>query len=306
MPSRLIPTAVIAAAAAVTAGFATAPAGAAPADALTRLTLTPAGEVLVSDYRNRRILVLDAATLAPAEEIAIDGRPLGVAWIGGRLYVGNDTTSSVEVYERDGKGRWKARRGLAPRKGTAPRPTDIAGDPARGLVFVSSVEKQAVLVFDARGRPLREIGGPGVLRIPTGVAIDPVAGRVLVSDMGDPRGGIFGGPEVPASIQIFDYEGAWLGSISGGAAAPGFRFSRPQGLAVDGAGRIYLADSFLGQVLVFDGASHAGLSVIGSKGPAPGQLLHPLDVGIDPATLDVLVTSRMTGRVEVFDGGAAQ
>jgi DNA-binding beta-propeller fold protein YncE len=236
-----------------------------PLGAVTRLALTAEGDVLVSDYRNQRVLVLDGNDLEQVKDvIAIAGRPLGLAWNGDRLYVGNDTTGNIEVYRKDQQGKWKAQGRLT------------------SLLYT--------------------IEAPGILLAPIGIALDRFAGLVLVSDLGDPSG--FFSPRVPASVKIFDYDGDYLDTISG-SAQTGFQFSRPQGLAVDDEGNIYLADSFLGQVLVFDGNSLTGQTVLGSKGTGPGQLLHPLDVEIDPVTLDVLITSRMTERVVVFPGGAA-
>lgn len=77
-----------------------------------RIELTPEGEVFVSESSQRRVLLLDGVTLDVVDEIPILGQPLGIAWAGGALLVGNATTGNVETYARDG-GRW-AQRGRAP------------------------------------------------------------------------------------------------------------------------------------------------------------------------------------------------
>jgi hypothetical protein len=68
---------------------------------------------------------------------------------------------------------------------------------------------------------------------------------------------------------------------------------------------VLLVDSVRGQVLVFEGGgwSWTGIKKFGGRGTGPGQLLHPLDVAVDPITADVVVTSRLTGRIEVFEQG---
>ncbi len=115
-----------------------------------------------------------------------------------------------------------------------------------------------------------------------------------MSDYGDPSGSF--GVNIPARVQIFDYDARDLGGISG-------TFSRPQGLAVDGSGHIFLADAFRGVVLVFDRATGSELKILGGFGSGPGQLFLPWDVVIDGTSKDVFVTSNRPGRVEVFRGG---
>ena len=83
------------------------------------------------------------------------------------------------------------------------------------------------------------------------------------------------------------------------------RFSRPQGLAVDGKGRIYVVDALSAEVLVLDRETGATLNTIGTFGSNPGQLLLPLDIVVGQ-TGDVLVTSYRTGKIERFTGVATQ
>ncbi len=262
-----------------------------------RIALAPNGNLIVSDYREGAIFTLDRRNLEVVRAFTVPGRPLAVAWERGRLFVGNEATGSVEVYNRAGKWLYD----LGGAKGIIRQPADIAIDARRGLAFVVDGYDRIVKVFDTRGPLLYTISGPGTapdqLARPTGIALDQDREEVLVSDYGDPEAGI------PARAQIYDYTGDYLGAISGEAGAGEFRFSRPQGLAVDGIGHIFLVDSLLGQVLVFDRATGAGLKTLGSFGMAPGQLLLPLDITLDRRAMDLFVTNNRTGRVEVFRGG---
>ena len=81
-----------------------------------------------------------------------------------------------------------------------------------------------------------------------------------------------------------------------------YKFSRPQGLAVNEQGHVYVVDSVRGQVLVFDRDTQQGVTIIGSLGPGPGQLQLPLDIIIDGASKDLHVTSNRNRRIEVFNG----
>ena len=96
-------------------------------------------------------------------------------------------------------------------------------------------------------------------------------------------------------------------TISGKAGMMGNRFSKPQGLAVDDAGHIFLVDCWLGYVLVIDRASGGTLKTLGAYGTDPGQLALPLDVVVDLRSKDVAVTNNRPRRIEVFPkGGVVQ
>jgi DNA-binding beta-propeller fold protein YncE len=134
---------------------------------------------------------------------------------------------------------------------------------------------------------------------PTAIAFDPVRREILVSDYGevddfrDPR------------VQIFDESGNLVASISGKAGMIGYRFYRPQGLAVDAAGRILLVDAWSGQVLILDRTTGETVSTLGGYGTDPGELMLPLDLVIAGESSDVFVTNNRPGRIEVFAEGGA-
>lgn len=292
--------AVLAASSAVAAEFAGSP---------TRVALTPSGDIVVSSYLDSRIVFLDRVTLEITDELKIKDQkdkganPLGVAWGLDQLFVGMEATGKVQIYERGQNGKWRLK-GHLKSPDLIPKPTDIAVNEAAGLVYVLTGGDEPIMVFTADGEFHDTIGEVDLLS-PSGIAVDTNAGLVLVSDGGDPHGGIFGGPDVAARVQIFNGAGDLVGSIGGSAVASEFRFSRPEGLFVDGTGRVFLVDSIRGEVLVFEGEgwSWTGTTKFGGRGTGPGQLLHPLDVAVDPITADVVVTSRLTGRVVVFEQG---
>lgn len=274
-----------------------ATAGAQTLPSPVRIARAPSGDLLVSDYLQQSILVLRQADLAVRRAFRVAGRPVAIAWGRGRIFVGNESTGSVEVYNP--AGMWLYDLGGA--KGLVRQPMDIAVGNQRGLVFVVDGSDKLVKVFDVNGPLLYTMpaaGAGGVpLQNPTGIAIDADREEVLVSDFGDP------GIGVPARVHILDYHGARLGEISGASGQRGYGFSRPQGLAVDGIGHVFVVDAMLGQVLVFDRTTGAGLKRLGTSGTGPGQLLLPLDLVLTGASRDVFVTSNLAARVEVFRHG---
>jgi DNA-binding beta-propeller fold protein YncE len=262
-----------------------------------RIALAPKGKLLVSDYQLGLILTFNRKSLKLVRGFAIKGKPLGVAAGRRVIYVGNDSTKRVEVYNK--KGKWKYDLGTP--DDLIFQPTDIAVDKSRRRVFVVDGRKKIVRVFSTEGRALYDIPGsnpdPQQLASPTGIVLDQDRQEVLVSDYGDPLAGI------PARIQIFTYEGAHLDTISGRMGMLGSRFNRPQGLAVDRNGHVLLVDSLASEVLAFDRTTGSHLKTLGSFGSEAGQLQMPLDLVIHPKSKDVFVTNNRAGRVSVFRRG---
>lgn len=258
-----------------------------------RVALMPSGHLLVTDIRLYAVVEWNPRQDRVVRMLSIPGKPVGIAWGWGRIFVGNDTTRSVEVYNRSGRLMYTL--GEA---GQIGRPSDIAVDSKRKLVFVSDAKGGRVLVYDQRGALLRTLPAPGETPLfqPTGLTVDPVRGEVLVSDFG--KAGSF---STEAWVRIYDYDGNYLDGISGKAQAD-YGFSRPEGLAVNKQGLIYLVDSLRSQVLVFDRATLQGVALLGEAGTEPGKLLLPVDAVIDEKTNDLYVTNNRHGTVKVFEG----
>jgi DNA-binding beta-propeller fold protein YncE len=173
-------------------------------------------------------------------------------------------------------------------------------DTKRRLVFVLDGQGRTVLVYrmngDLRGTIGRRGTGTEALQNPTGLAVDPLRREVLISDYGDPR------TSDPPAIKIFSYGGAFVGAISGKSGMLGRRFSRPQGLAVDGADHVFVTEAVAGEVIVLDRETGATLKTLGALGVGPGELWLPLDVAVD-SDLNVLVVNNRLGRIEIFERG---
>ena len=64
-----------------------------------RLVESPAG-LLVGDYVGYSVVILNSKTLAVEDTVPITSKPLSVAWMNGRIYVGDEKTGFIEVYEK--------------------------------------------------------------------------------------------------------------------------------------------------------------------------------------------------------------
>ncbi len=283
-----------------------------------RLSLVSSGNLIVSDFTRRKVFTLDRNSLKITNFVSIadvnndfgeinekkEGRPMAVGQFGNLLFVGNAFSSRVEV--RDANKPKKILYNLGDKTGNPhiKKPTDLAVDKATGQVFVLDGAAKMVSVFRSDGALLYSIPIPSNPNDPnkmtnlTSIALDEANQEVLVSDHGPLVGFSFGG--LPGYVHIFSYTGEFRGQIQGNLS--GFRFSRPQGLAVD-SGKIFIVDSVLGQVLVFDRTTLAGIATIGKFGTNPGELFAPTDIVVDKGTKDVFVVSANPARVEVYRNG---
>ena len=278
-----------------------------------RLSESPAG-LLIGDYVGFKVVILNPRTLAVEDIVPITSKPLSVAWMNDRVYVGDEKTGLIEVYEKSASTRnpGKSKNKLewvqvSPNlTGTpVPQPSDIAVDENLGLLFVASKIEKTVSVFDQTGALIRIIGDQGSaapLERPQGLALDHTGKRLYVSDDSvNLCSGWFSC--ALGAVIVYDYDGNLLGVIPSDDQPDTFKFGRAQGLAVDGTGRIYLVDSFRSEVLVFEETatnSWTGIGRFGTKGAGVKQLLLPMDVMVNEKKSKIYVTSTMTARIEVF------
>lgn len=253
-----------------------------------RIAEGPKDTVLVSDYRRQSIVHVDLKNLKQRRKLRIDGKPLGVVWADGLLYVGNESRGQVEVY---GSGS-KLIRAIGEPGGMIPN--DLAIDREGGRLFVADCRDQAVKVFTLDGDYLFNIGAASLSQ-PVALNYDPHRRELLVSDFGCPEEGI------PSAVYIFDGEGAQLARIPGSQKTGMFSstttFLRPQGV-VASDDRICLVDSFLGRLLVLDRVRGSLLASFDTSSSGE-KLLLPLDLLLLPGG-DVLVTNNRAGCLSRF------
>lgn len=246
-----------------------------------RIALTDDHRLLASDYQAQTLLLFDSQTLTINRSLAVNGYPLAVGMHQGKIFVGNETKQCVEVYS-SGTGEKLFDLGDGP--GSIPVPNDLAIDTKYGRVFVVDSTAKRIAVFSVDGPLLYTITDPSLIR-PTALALDESGAQLYVSD--------FGSRDFAPGVLVFNYDGSYVRRITGA-------FSRPQGLAMDGSGHLFLADALLGQVLVFDRASGQEMQRLGSLGTYSGPHKLPLDVVFDGVSQKIFVTDYLAGRIEPF------
>ena len=164
-------------------------------------------------------------------------RPRGLTMDGqGNLYVAD--TGSNRIVKITPSGQQLAQfGGQGPGPGQVNQPTDVAVD-ASGRMYVADTFNQRVQVLDPAGRYVREwpIGGANTFDSPH-IQLGP-GGQVFITD-----------PEAHVVI-AYDGAGRALGEWGGFGQEAG-RFHKPLSLAFDGAGQVYVVDTYNHRVQVF-------------------------------------------------------
>jgi DNA-binding beta-propeller fold protein YncE len=249
--------------------------------ALTEPDLNRVALYDISGARPRKIGAFGRVGFRPGELHGPHGATLDSR---GRLYVADTFNHRIQVFDVAGLAEGRAPRlvsafgnfgkGIGDLK--APHAAVAVSPHVRDRVFVTDSRNDRIQVFDRDGRPTGIVlGGTGAeegkLSGPVGTAFDP-RGRVLyVAEAGNRR------------VSAFDaVSGAFLFAFGRDLTSPG-------GIAVDGAGTVYVTD--VGSRLVrryapvrgangaLRGARPAG--AWGRGGTGPGEWTYPQAIAID-------------------------
>ncbi len=156
-----------------------------------------------------------------------------------------------------------------------------------GRLFVSDTSNDRILRFSLDGTNGVEIIAPGTVANPKGLAVR--GSRLYVADDQHHR------------VLVTDAGGRTLTSIGkGNGTGPG-QLNFPYGVALDGAGRVFVADDLNHRVVRFSTApAYPYKARFGSYGTQPGQLAYPRGIATDGAGA-LYVANTGNDRIEVFD-----
>ena len=201
------------------------------------------------------------------------------------IYVTDSEAGKIFVFDEQGKTR-KVFGSLKWGEGFFKRPTGIAIDRETHRVYVTDTLANRVYVLDADGKVLRSFGKrggeKGEFNFPIEVQVKK--GVVMVVDAMNFR------------IQLFDRDGNFQAQI-GASGDPAGGIYRPKGIGIDSEDHIYVVDSELGMVQVFDRQGRR-LYRFGN-GTNFGQFLLPAGLFIDRNDRVYLVDS-YNRRIQVF------
>jgi len=247
------------------------------------------GAVLVADFSARELrLFAGDEPVGKAFNVALDAEE--------NVYVSDTNGAVVRVFSRAGQ----LLRSLGAQQ--LERPTGIAVDPRRKLLYVSDSSKRKsenhrVRVFDLGGQWLRDLGAKegrpgkgeedGQWYFPTYIAVDPSNGDVYVADTMNFR------------IQVFDASGTFKRKYGENGDAPG-TFARLKGLAFDSFGNLYVVDGDHSNVQLFD-KQFQPLMFFGGFARKLEYFDIPSGIAIDPLTNRIYVCNEYIARINVYE-----
>lgn len=208
------------------------------------------------------------AAAVPTYSTAIYGmkQPAGVAVTpsGDRIYVA-ETQGDRALLVLDGTGNVIAKAGPPGAAQTGRVPVYVAVNPVTSEVYASDRWAGAVFVYDRDGKYLRRFIPDAAITewAPLGVGFD-AKGDLFVSDVASAANVVYEFDSAGKLVQTFGKDD---------------KMSYPNGIAVDAAGHVFVADGSNGRVLVFD-SSGSRLAII-ARGVGDGQLGMPRGIAID-------------------------
>jgi len=247
----------------------------------------------------------------------------------GKLYVVDTFLRTVHVFDVKGSAYYV----FPSAKAKLVSPIDIAIENGSGSIYVSDSKEGAVKIFKDGGKSFAGEIGKGILKRPTGVAVNEKTSELLVVDTlnacvfrfelangklkgkfggsGKAEGEfnfptnicvnsdgiIFASDSLNFRIQEFMSDGNFLREFGSIGTGPG-HFSRPKGVAVDSDGNIYVVDSLFDNVQIFDRQSRL-LMAFGRPGNAYGEFWLPTGIFIDPNDR-IYVSDSYNKRVQIF------
>ncbi len=210
------------------------------------------------------------------------GSPVGVAWVGRRLFVTDALRH--EVIELDPLGAFRQRFG----DDRLTWPVGIIYVPKRDQLYVVDGRSHRLVAFDLTGEFVTTIGrrgpAPGEYNFPTHIASN--GDRLLVADSGNFR------------VQLLDLDGNSIKTIGQKGDGAG-DLSLPKGVAFDSEGHIYVVDAHFENVQVFDDTGQL-LMAFGQEGHEPGRFSLPAGLAISPDD-KIWVADSGNRRLQVFE-----
>ncbi|MFQ5413557.1 MAG: 6-bladed beta-propeller [Phycisphaerae bacterium] len=209
-------------------------------------------------------------------------KPFGLAAGGGTLLVCDTRQSVVHVFDFN-EGRYDRLGDRA--AGRLVKPVAVAMD-TDGDRYVADTGRRQIVVFSAENEAIRELGARGDEGFkPVAIAVHD--GRLYVANGAQHR------------VDVLDpVSGKRLASFGKAGGGPG-ELLYPSGLAVDGAGRIYVADQLNCRVQVF--APDGGLvAQFGRPGDRAGEFARPKHLAVGPDGI-VYVVDAAFQRLQMFD-----
>jgi sugar lactone lactonase YvrE len=266
-------------------------------DAPTAVDTDQNGNIYIAESSNNRLNIINSAGILQ-RTLRLD-TPTSVAIYEGqgsgkKIFVGNRGKGNVEVYDDALNLMYK----LGSGDGEFIHPNAIAIS-ENGNVYVTDGKGDTVKIYSLNGTYQASFGttgsGDGEFNYPIAIAIDEIAGEVVVTDLQVTQGTF--GSHAGARVQVFDLNGSFKRSFGEYGIEEGMLF-RPIGIEVDSEGRIYVSDTRLQAVQIFDSSGTYLGAVYNTNNP----MRTPLGINLD-SNNRLYVASLTSSSVEVYQIG---
>ena len=254
------------------------------------------GRIYVVDGVNSKIRIFDPGGQLVSSIGGLGAKngqlrfPLGIDLDGsGTVYVADAGNHRVQFFSP--QGNFIAKIDLPPGKTKPADPTDVAVDEARKRCYVVDNDNHRILVYDLTNLKLiGTYGAPGSekrnFNYPFLMALDKNSYLYVVE-------------VINTRVQILNPEGLFVNFIGGWGVDEG-EFYRPKGVTLDKQNRVYVSDSYLGVIQVFD-ATGSFYAVLGDpQTKKVKKFKTPVGLFIDHLNR-LYVVEMLANKVSVFN-----
>ena len=217
-------------------------------------------------------------------------QPWGVAMDPeGRVCVAESGSREVALFDRSReRARTIVKRGIL--RHPLHEPSGVAFDQHSNLI-VADIRLCCVLRFTLDGRMVKSVGCVGRKPLefthPSAVGCNPVNNRVYIAEWGDNN-----------RVQILNSDLSYHKSFGHSGSGSG-EFLCPSGLAFDGEGNVYVADSNNARIQVFT-AEGDYLREFGRRGRREGRLGLPVGICMDRSSSVLYIADCLNHRIDLF------
>ncbi|MBI5196916.1 MAG: hypothetical protein HZA10_11445 [Nitrospirae bacterium] len=252
-------------------------------DARENLYVVSSTQNSLNIYNHNGAYLTSLLTLNKPISVAVDA--------GGRIFIGNAGANNVEVYDGNLNFLFK----LGSGNGEFVTPAAITTDNA-GNIYVADLKSNIIKIYNPDGSYKSSFGstgsGDGQFQSPTSIAINEAAGEIIVSDLKVIT--TTQGITESVRIQIFDMNGVFKRTFGAYGQGEGYLI-RTMGVDVDGAGRIYVTDSYQNIAQVYNSNG----TYLGSIYDEISPMRTPMGIAIGKSNR-LFIASLNASRVDVF------